>query len=60
MKRTLATAGHQATAAASRPHALVAAHAGYPWSTGTRCIAIVMNDFADTSKAIRRLSEPSP
>ncbi len=58
MKRTLVTAGHRA-AAASRPHTLVG-RVRLPWSAGTRCIAIVMNDFADTSKAIRRLSEPSP
>jgi hypothetical protein len=61
MKQTLATAGHQAIAAASRPHALVVGQVSYPWSTtDARCTAIAMNGFVDTSKATRRRSESSP
>jgi hypothetical protein len=60
MKRTLATAGHQALADAARLHA--GCVPSYPWSqVGIRPVTItVMNDFANTSKATRRLKEPSP
>ena len=61
MKRTLATAGHQAHAAATRLHAGCST-VSYPWSlVDIRPItANVMNEFADTSKATRRRKESSP
>jgi len=59
MKRTLATAGHQALADASRLHA--GCGVSYPWSPADiRSITTVMNEFADTSKATRRRKESSP
>ena len=59
MTQTLATAGHQAIADASRLHA--GCGVSYPWSPAdTRSLTIVMNEFADTSKATRRRKESSP
>jgi len=60
MKQTLAMAGHQAHAAATRLHA--GCGVSYPWSPADiRPITTnVMNEFADTSKATRRRKESSP
>ena len=61
MKRTLATAGLQAIAAAPRLHA-GCGMAAYPWHVDTtiRPVNPTSMDVFDTSKATRRRKEPSP
>ena len=61
MKRTLATAGLQATAAAPRRHA-GCAMAAYPWHVdeSIRPVNQTSADVFDTSKPSRRPKESSP
>ena len=61
MKRTLATAGLQAHAAAPRLHADCGV-AAYPWQVDTAIHPVNPTSMAvfATSKATRRRKEPSP
>jgi hypothetical protein len=64
MKRTLATAGHMALAAAPRLHAACGADAAYSWHVNPSIHSVnqtaTVMDVFDTSKPARRPKESSP
>ena len=64
MKRTLATAGHMALAAAPRLHAVCGADAAYSWPVNPSIHPVNQTatamDVFDTSKPARRPKESSP